>query len=302
MKISSAAWLRVVAVLSLSTLLTVGCQLGNQVNQPTSTGIAVAEKFAEFFDQHGGSAVFGAPISNSFSYEAEGKTVQYFQQLRLEIAPASNSVSVTPLGMFFWADRPVTPDAQVEGVFLEFYESHHGLAVLGAPLSNQMVEGERWVQYFQNGMLQWHPENPPSARVQIAELGQVHFWRSGAAQAYHAMARQFAPSIDASASHVEISGAVSAPILFSGDTQSLHLEVTTPEGYPAVAQTVEVKLVYNGEQHHVLVAQTDEDGQLHVNLSSPEAKPGQTITVAASVRSSSGRLLGQHESTYKVWW
>jgi len=303
MKYSKSIWLRFALFLAVMPLLTVACGSRGAADERASTGIPVAEEFKSFYQQHGGATVFGSPLTTLFHYPAEHKLVQYFQTLRLEFDADTQSTSVTPLGAFFWADRPVVAEAIVEGEFQEFYQRFGGDVILGAPLSNQMVEGERWVQYFQNGMLQWYPENPPMARVRVAELGLVHYWRSGAAQAYQASTRgQLGLSLDASITRLEVSGVLSAPILFSGESQTLHLDVTTPEGYPASAQTVQIILLFNDGEQAVVAGRTDQHGTLRLVLPSIPARPDQLVKVQVSVLGNSGRILGQEQLSYKAWW
>lgn len=67
------------------------------------TGIPVCFAFLEFFDQYGGTAQFGYPISG-FEYH-ENKIVQYFQKARLEWQPwktEGQRVVVSDLGRIYF--------------------------------------------------------------------------------------------------------------------------------------------------------------------------------------------------------
>jgi len=67
------------------------------------TGYSVCFSFLEFFDQYGGAAQFGYPISN-FEYH-EDKIVQYFQNARLEWQPwktEGQRVVVSDLGRIYF--------------------------------------------------------------------------------------------------------------------------------------------------------------------------------------------------------
>ncbi len=67
------------------------------------TGYSVCFAFLEFFDQYGGAAQFGYPIS-SFEYH-ENKIVQYFQKARLEWQPwktEGQRVVVSDLGQIYF--------------------------------------------------------------------------------------------------------------------------------------------------------------------------------------------------------
>lgn len=69
----------------------------------TETGYAVCFAFLEFFDQYGGIAQFGYPISG-FEYH-ENKLVQYFEKARLEWQPwkiEGQRVGVSDLGRIYF--------------------------------------------------------------------------------------------------------------------------------------------------------------------------------------------------------
>ncbi len=66
------------------------------------------------------------------------------------------------------------------GSFLEFFERHGGVEILGYPLTSSCEDperGGRQVQYFQRGRLEVHPEAPAAYRVQLGlladELGYI---------------------------------------------------------------------------------------------------------------------------------
>ena len=61
----------------------------------------------------------------------------------------------------------------VKGEFLSFFESYGGVESLGNPLSNELKVGGWQVQYFENGRLEYHPENEPAYRVTVGWLGDL---------------------------------------------------------------------------------------------------------------------------------
>ena len=66
------------------------------------------------------------------------------------------------------------------GPFLEFFNAHGGLATFGYPETEVFQEirlGGRWVQYFDNARMEWHPENPPPYEVQLGLLGEEMGYR-----------------------------------------------------------------------------------------------------------------------------
>jgi serine-type D-Ala-D-Ala carboxypeptidase (penicillin-binding protein 5/6) len=62
---------------------------------------------------------------------------------------------------------------RVRAGFLRFFEGLGGASVLGYPLSEELQEDGRVVQYFQRARLEWHPEMAgTSYEVQISLLGE----------------------------------------------------------------------------------------------------------------------------------
>ncbi len=60
----------------------------------------------------------------------------------------------------------------VSSGFLTFFDQHGGLAILGYPITNEILENGKTVQYFQRARLEWHPENASAYRVQLGLVGQ----------------------------------------------------------------------------------------------------------------------------------
>jgi hypothetical protein len=58
----------------------------------------------------------------------------------------------------------------VSGGFLEFFDYYGGLPVFGYPITDEVLEGGRTVQYFERLRLEWHPE-VEGGQVQTGNLG-----------------------------------------------------------------------------------------------------------------------------------
>lgn len=65
----------------------------------------------------------------------------------------------------------------VQGDFLAFFEAKGGLEIFGPPITDEIVEGGRTVQYFAKSRFEAWPENPAGYRVQLgllaAQMGKV---------------------------------------------------------------------------------------------------------------------------------
>jgi len=61
----------------------------------------------------------------------------------------------------------------VRGEFLDYFNQHGGLRILGYPLTEEFVLNGRTVQYFQRARLELYPESPAGQRVQLGALGEA---------------------------------------------------------------------------------------------------------------------------------
>lgn len=61
----------------------------------------------------------------------------------------------------------------VRGEFLRFYRVYRGAESLGYPLTEEIVADGWTVQYFENGRLEFHPENEPAYRITVGWLGEL---------------------------------------------------------------------------------------------------------------------------------
>lgn len=59
----------------------------------------------------------------------------------------------------------------VSGAFLEFYDLRGGPFIFGYPITEEIYEGGRTVQYFEKARFEWHSENDYSYNVQLGLLG-----------------------------------------------------------------------------------------------------------------------------------
>jgi hypothetical protein len=61
----------------------------------------------------------------------------------------------------------------VRGEFLRFFLIYGGGESLGYPLTEEIVVDGWTVQYFENGRLEFHPENEPAYRITVGWLGEL---------------------------------------------------------------------------------------------------------------------------------
>lgn len=172
------------------------------------TGRTVRGRFLQYWQGHGGLSQQGYPISDEIGEVSatDGKlyTVQYFERAIFEYHPENtppNDVLLSLLGVFRYnAKYPglggapgqqanTSPGTQlfpqtghkVGGGFLDYWKTHGGLAQQGYPLSEEFSEvseldGRTYVvQYFERGVFEYHPENPPATRILLSQLGALRY-------------------------------------------------------------------------------------------------------------------------------
>jgi predicted metalloprotease len=171
------------------------------------TGRTVSGQFLRYWQDHGGLAQQGYPISQEFRERSpetgQEYTVQYFERAVFEQHPENKppyDVLLSLLGRHLYDQKypqgapgqvPNTgPDSRLfpetgkrlGGAFLAYWQSHGGLAQQGYPISDEFTEqssldGKPYrVQYFERAVFEWHPENAGTPyEVLLAQLGTYRF-------------------------------------------------------------------------------------------------------------------------------
>ncbi|HYP40718.1 MAG TPA: site-2 protease family protein [Chloroflexia bacterium] len=158
------------------------------------TGQFVSQPFLQYWQENGGLAVFGFPISGRIQETVtstnETYTAQYFERARFELHPATgDQVILGRLGaLMTQPQEAATPleGAQffpetghnLSGPFLNFWNQNGGLAIFGFPITEELIEKnpvdgkEYTVQYFERNRFELHPENAGTPfEVQLGQLG-----------------------------------------------------------------------------------------------------------------------------------
>jgi Zn-dependent protease len=157
------------------------------------TGFFVSDPILSFWQDNGGLALYGYPISDEIveRVESTGEVyrAQYFERARLEVHGGS-TVAIGRAGALL---TPPEPPAQPKegaqffaetghnlgGAFRTYWEQNGGLAIFGFPITEERTERsptdnkEYVVQYFERARFEYHPENAGSPfEVQLGFLGR----------------------------------------------------------------------------------------------------------------------------------
>ncbi len=132
--------------------------------------------------------IFGYPITEAFT-DPNGKVMQYFQRVRMEIV--NGEVVVSQLGRLVHDETiPVTKietntsfcdnfgtKYNVCYEFLLFYEQHNGEKYFGEPISDlfQISENTPSMQYFENVRMEFHPNAAAGEKISLSYLGKMQF-------------------------------------------------------------------------------------------------------------------------------
>jgi hypothetical protein len=170
------------------------------------TGKTVRGLFLDYWQNNGGLAQQGYPISDMFTEISglNGKpyTVQYFERAVFEYHPENQppfNVLLSQLGTFQYKKKypngapgqtPNTSEGsvlfsetgkRVGGKFLAYWQQNGGLAQQGYPISDEFMEksdlnGQTYlVQYFERAVFELHPENQPPFDVLLSQLGTFQY-------------------------------------------------------------------------------------------------------------------------------
>ncbi|MDQ5822581.1 MAG: alpha/beta hydrolase [Chloroflexota bacterium] len=166
------------------------------------TGYDICYQFLDYWQQHGGLAQQGYPISGRFEERSpvDGKAymVQYFERAVFEAHPenepphdlllsllgnaaykqkypagAPNQEPNSSLGSVLFKET----GKRLGGRFLQYWQENGGLTQQGFPVSDEFLEkseldGKTYrVQYFERAVFELHPENQPPHDVLLSQLG-----------------------------------------------------------------------------------------------------------------------------------
>ena len=258
----------------------------------------VIGEFLDFFNEHGGLAVFGYPITEP--YYQNGMLIQYFQNARMEWQMAkdgSYSVQLGHLGEELNYATPGMPEPSrlgsrkvffsetghtVSYAFLDFYKKNGGMDVIGLPITEMYYEGDTIVQYFEHMKLMW---DLSMSEIRVDELGTVYVTVFNTV-----IPDNFEKRVD---TEVDLPTALDIVVelgdltISSQKTQTISVLVLDEStNDPVAGADVYVKLYSAGGESiegDVLSTVTDKDGRANLEVLLSGIRPSAWITVRADV-------------------
>jgi hypothetical protein len=293
---------------------------GEEVRYFPETGHSVRGEFLDFFNKQGGLLVFGYPITEQFTWN--GRTVQYFQRARLELHPENAVADRVQLGLL-GEELGKRTDAQstrgpntyyqryytetghtVAYAFLNFFDSNGGIKTFGYPISDYGSENgnSRIVQYFQRAKMEWYPELAAAQRVQLADLGSIHFdLMASQGKLDPALKKPVPPAgqFDNVPLSLKVSATTKYPITSRRSNQTLYVYVTDQKNTPVKGAQVKFTLRDASGAKSIDLPPTDANGFTSYQFDVSTLRPAQTVFV--EVTTSSSGITGKDQTSFFTW-
>lgn len=127
-------------VLLVALLLPPAAGAQTPIRYFSQTGHYLRGAFRSFWEGHGGAAIFGLPITEEYTRNADGRIVQYFERSRFELTTRNNQAFVTLGRVGAEASGVQQPVSSLGGAFRTFYQRNGGTAIFGLPLTGEYKE------------------------------------------------------------------------------------------------------------------------------------------------------------------
>jgi hypothetical protein len=337
---------RMVKILAICAIIGTNLLLPCSIHGQTSTiryfpetGHSVRGEFLEFFETHGGLAVFGYPLTDEFTQD--GRRVQYFQKVRMEWHPEfpePYNVQLGLLGDELGYRKPPISSAEippanypqrryypktghtVSFAFLDYFDEHGGLDVFGYPITEFLIERGHIVQYFQRACLEWHPENTHPYKVQLGLLGEIDVNQKldekkldptlldpQPPPAIMTPPTPLSPSASSvnptplpSVTAIDASASVKYAITGQEGYQTVYVYVTDQRGRGLPGAQVSFVARYTTEDRDFSAPPTDRTGYTYHTFSVGNPLPGYIIVIDVTV--TSGNLTATTRTSFLPWW
>ncbi len=313
--------LRVWAIIALSLALllivvSVSAQTPEGERYFDETGHSVIGPFLKFFDERGGLAIFGYPITDQFT-DASGRVVQYFQHARFEWHPENPERFQVQLGLLgdeLGYSRPRLDPGSIPAAnnphcryfsetghsvcyaFLDYFKANGGLDVFGYPISEAITESDRIVQYFQRAQMEWHPEKPSNQKVQLAPIGSIAF------DFFKLDRKRLTPTSGQlrSVTSLTVWASVQKPVTGRSGLQTIYAFVGDQHKNPiqGVAVTALIHLA-SSDQTYTLPL-TNSRGMTQLEVPFGQTKPGEKVSIEITVVYNT--LTNRTQTSFLPWW
>ena len=257
-------------------------------------GLVRQRPFAEFLEGYGGEALFGQPLTGPYLAEDGALQQVYeravvfspdgsirqaaFRALGSELGPAAAPVAASgEQGAAYFEET----GHNVLWAFADFYRTNDGRKLLGLPLEEVSLQPNRFTQRFENGILEYRFDLPPSLAVQLSPLGLPYLTHHPmpTEQPDYAGAVVPAGTGPALPEALSIEASLADIVLAPGGEQAVVLRVLRPDGGPVQGAAVFLRLIGRNTERQERLPETDADGRAEWRWTDAEPAPGEIVNV-----------------------
>ncbi len=309
-----------VLVVLIIAAMAVGAQAQNQSQQFIGNpGQWVSGPFLQYYlSSANPELLFGNPISIEFNDATTNQRVQYFEKARFDLIEGNEGtggVVAAPLGEYLYepdnykeAGIPYDPAVckrfenafSVCYAFWQFYQSNDGMLHLGLPLADAEINTAGFlVQYFQNGILEWHPEKEAGQRVVPGDLGRRYFDQFVNDPAY------MHPDLNTLPAGIlrvpQVSVFVANAIVTANSNQTVHVVVKDQFQQPVSGAVIGVTATMpDGRDFFFRLPESNSSGLSTFELLIGDYSARDVVLISALVTTPGGSATG--ESWFRIWW
>jgi hypothetical protein len=272
------------------------------------TGHSIKDVFLKFYNAASDpKLVYGYPITEQM-ISKDGKTVQYFQRARFELA-GNQTVQLTPLGTLTY--KPTSPltinnpnacklfnNIPVCFDFLKFYEASGGPAQFGNPISPFESSSKIIVQYFEGVRFEWRADRPEGQRVVISDLGRIYFDQLKEDPAQLKAVEQFDATINPVLS-LNIRAFVLKSVTFGDGQQTVYIVVHNQTSKPVEAATGKALVKFTDGTTQEFTFTTNARGIAQITFNFNGQKSGELVPIEISVAYQS--LNAATKTSFRIW-
>ncbi len=294
------------------------------------TGFYICDEFRHYFEQRGGTEIFGYPITRAFDDPTLGMKVQYFQRARMELHPENPAPYTVLLGLLIdelgYPNSPaISPDQAPSGgphfyfpetghvvsyAFWDYFRTKGGLDTFGYPRTEFLLEDGRIVQYFQRARMEWHPEAPTgSPQIRLTNVGEMYVERFRAtipAEVFEPESPPNALSIPQTPSapvvtNLHVSASVKYVITGRTGGQTVFVYATDQQNQPIQGAQVKMVIHYpSGDQLYTFEDPTNDSGFADFYFNISPTPRGQKVVIGITV--TYNNLTATTQTFFIPWW
>jgi hypothetical protein len=295
MRVERRATLLLILLSVLASVLVVGLAVQNRAKTSAQyfaeTGHTVREPFLSTFEEQGGIALFGYPLTDAYENE-DGTLVQTFQRAHLQLT--TRGVGLAPIGEALHLGDAAS-GAGVDPAFREFYRSEGGESFFGLPLGAAREENGVLIQDFQRVRI----VRDGLGQVRLADLGSIYVaaFPPPDIPGYAAIRLRGTPTPPP---ELRARVSIEHPTVVPGGEQIIYLYVEDAEGRSIGGAQALAVLRYDRAAAEVELGSTDAHGLSSARFIAPPATPGSRVLVEVHVLL--GEIFLTVETAYMQWW